>query len=97
MSGIATGTWDATVTDTGKVLPYKELTFWLEETGDKYIIQYIRQYLMLQESNKMGAGLEMYGLRLLRKCGHSRLTADLNKVKWRAMWMCGAGTVQTHG
>lgn len=29
--------WDATVTDTGKVLPDKELTFWLEKTDNKYM------------------------------------------------------------
>ena len=49
VSVIAMSTWDATVTDTGKVLPDKELTLWLEKTGNKYIIYYIRQYLMLQE------------------------------------------------
>lgn len=38
MSGIAVSIWDATVTDTGKVLPDKELTFWLEKTDNKYII-----------------------------------------------------------
>lgn len=40
-----------------------------------------------------GPGLEIDGLKLLRKSGHSRLTADLNKVKSRAMWIYGAGTV----
>ena len=41
MSGIAMSTWDAAMTDTGKVLPDKELTLWLEKTGNKYIIYYI--------------------------------------------------------
>ena len=34
---------------------------------------------------------------MLRKGGQRKLTADLNKVRERAMWIYGGGTVQTHG